>query len=293
MSEQTVLLLHPGEMGAAIGARLQDRGFTVLWAGAGRSEATRERARQAGLTDCNTIADGISSAAIVISVCPPQGALALAEQVAGTGFNGDYIDANAISPASSAQVRQVIRGVGGKFTDGGIIGPPPDGNGKARLYLSGPRADALAPALESGALTVRALTGADPTAASALKMCFGGWNKARTALLANLLALAESHGVVEALMQEWQSMEPSLLRYFEERPGGTVTGNSRKAWRWNAEMREIARTCEQAGLPAGFHHAAGEVFDRLAGFKDQPTPPSLDELTARLLGAGRTPGEGA
>ncbi len=291
MSEQTVLLLHPGEMGSAIGARLRDRGYGVLWAGTGRSDATRERARKAGLTDCGTIADGARRAAILISVCPPQGAIAVAEQVAGSGFTGDYIDANAISPASSAQVGQFITSAGGKFTDGGIIGPPPDGSGKARLYLSGPRADVLAPALDSGALKVRALAGADTTAASALKMCFGGWNKARTALLANLIALAESHGVAEDLMQEWQSMEPSLLGYFEERPGGTVTGNSRKAWRWNAEMREIARTCEQAGLPGGFHHAAGEVFDRLAGFKDQPTPPSLAELTTRLLDAVRTPGE--
>ena len=38
-------LLHPGEMGAAVGRALQANGVEVLWASEGRSEATRARAR--------------------------------------------------------------------------------------------------------------------------------------------------------------------------------------------------------------------------------------------------------
>ena len=41
-------LLHPGEMGAAIGAVLRQRGIEVLWASEGRSEATKARAGAAG-----------------------------------------------------------------------------------------------------------------------------------------------------------------------------------------------------------------------------------------------------
>ena len=37
-------LLHPGEMGSALGRALVDAGHEVVWASAGRSEATRERA---------------------------------------------------------------------------------------------------------------------------------------------------------------------------------------------------------------------------------------------------------
>jgi hypothetical protein len=32
-------------------------------------------------------------------------------------------------------------------------------------------------------------------------------------------------------------------------------------------MEEIAATFEAAGMPSGFHRAAGEIFARLAGFK--------------------------
>jgi hypothetical protein len=37
-----------------------------------------------------------------------------------------------------------------------------------------------------------------------------------------------------------------------------------KGWRWVAEMEEIAASMAAAGLPAGFHEAAAEIFDRAA-----------------------------
>ncbi len=283
MTHQKLLLLHPGEMGAAIGARLVEKGASVFWVGTGRSPATRARALQAGLTDAQTLEQGVREASIVLSVCPPHGAIDQAKAVAQAGFTGQYVDANAVSPDTSAQVAEIIQNAGGSFTDGGIIGPPPTGQANTRLYLSGPQATLLASWFDAGALAARSLENQNPYAASALKMCFGGWNKARSALLANLITLASHHGVEQDLRQEWSAMEPTLLRYFDPENKGSVTGNARKAWRWNAEMREIAATLEQAGLPAGFHLAAGEVFDRLATFKDHDSPLSLETLTEQLL----------
>jgi hypothetical protein len=48
-------VLHPGEMGAALGAALQDGGREAIFACAGRSEATIARARDAGLMDVVTL----------------------------------------------------------------------------------------------------------------------------------------------------------------------------------------------------------------------------------------------
>ena len=50
MSETTIGLLHPGEMGAAVGKCLAGAGHRVLWAPEGRGAATKERAEEAGLT---------------------------------------------------------------------------------------------------------------------------------------------------------------------------------------------------------------------------------------------------
>ena len=43
-------LLHPGAMGASIGAQLTSKTHTVLWWPEGRSERSAKRAEQAGLT---------------------------------------------------------------------------------------------------------------------------------------------------------------------------------------------------------------------------------------------------
>jgi len=59
-----------------------------------------------------------------------------------------------------------------------------------------------------------------------------------------------------------------------------------KAWRFVAEMQEIAATFEAAGVPDGFHRAAGDIFARLADFKGASKvefEDALQKLTARSL----------
>ena len=47
-------------------------------------------------------------------------------------------------------------------------------------------------------------------------------------------------------------------------------------------MEEIAATFEAAGLPAGFHEAAAEIYRRLAPYKDAATPPSVSDVVGPL-----------
>ena len=103
----TIGLLHPGEMGAAIGRCLVERGHTVLWVPQGRGPATARRAAAAGLTDAGTLAALLERAEVVMSVCPPHAALAVAESAAG--FGGRYVDANAIAPQTTRAVADVVQ----------------------------------------------------------------------------------------------------------------------------------------------------------------------------------------
>src|SRR3954470_10813036 len=119
---QRVALLNPGEMGAAVGARLKTRGFDVVWASAGRSEATRLRAEQAGLRDAGSTAEALRDADIALSIVPPHAATELANEVAELGFKGIYVDANAISPETAREIGQIVEAAGARFIDGGIIG---------------------------------------------------------------------------------------------------------------------------------------------------------------------------
>src|SRR3954471_10056760 len=103
-------LLHPGEMGAAVGAVLTGRGHDVVWASERRSEETRARADAAGLRDVGTATD-VGRSDVVLSICPPAAALDVARTVAG--FTGLYVDANAVSPATARRVAALVEEGGG------------------------------------------------------------------------------------------------------------------------------------------------------------------------------------
>jgi 3-hydroxyisobutyrate dehydrogenase-like beta-hydroxyacid dehydrogenase len=225
-------LLHPGAMGAAIGAAVDGE---VLWASAGRSEATRTRA--ASFRDAGTLAALVAEADLILSICPPHAALEMARACAG--FDGLYVDANAISPARAREIAALQP----RFVDGGIIGGPES----PALYLSGEEAAEVArlfPALETHVVPD----------ASAVKMVFAAWTKGTAALLLAIRETAAHYGVED----EWRGAAPEL--------GGRLAraeaSAREKGWRWAGEMDEIADTFAAAGQPEGFHRAAAEVYRR-------------------------------
>ncbi len=277
MGGTTIGLVHPGEMGSAVGAALRAGGHRVVWASSGRGAATRARAEADGLEDVATLAALVASAPVILSICPPHAALEIAREVAALGYRGLFVDANAVAPATAREIGRRVAAAGARFVDGGIIGPPPRRPGIARLYLSGEGASTVAGLFAASPLEAIVVDG-PIGAASALKMAYAGWNKASQALLVAVRALAVHEGVDEALLAEWARSQPDLPRRSEY----AVRANARKAWRFVGEMGEIAVTCTAAGLPAGFHEAAAEVYRRLAGWKDTPAVPSVGEVAKSL-----------
>ena len=263
MGNLTIGLLHPGEMGAAVGQCLAGTGHQVLWVPEGRSPATSARAAAAGLTAASP-AGLIERSDIIMSVCPPHAAPDIARQVARSGFSGLYLDANAISPASAGRIAAVVAEGGASYVDGGIIGTPPVAPGFIRLYLSGPRAGEVCELFDSSPVDARVVdregwSGAEAVgAASAVKMAYASWTKGTAALLLAARALARAEGVEETLLAEWGISQPGL----DERSARAAGSAAAKGWRWIAEMEEIAATMAAAGLPEGFHQAAAEVYRR-------------------------------
>ncbi len=248
-------LLHPGEMGAAVGKCLTGTGHTVLWASEGRGPDTAARARAAGLSDAGTAAEMAERADVILSICPPHAALDTAWAV--QGFGGLFVDANAISPATAREVALMVEEGGATYVDGGIIGLPPERAGGTRLYLSGEQAEAVRALFEGTALDTRVISGG-AWSASAVKMAYAAWTKGTSALLLGVRAMARSEGVEEVLLAEWALSQPALA----DRSSGAARAAITKGWRWVAEMEEIAATMASAGLPDGFHQAAAEIFRR-------------------------------
>jgi 3-hydroxyisobutyrate dehydrogenase-like beta-hydroxyacid dehydrogenase len=236
-------LLHPGEMGAALGDALVAGGHEVLWASDGRSDATRARA--SAFRDAGTAADVASASEVLLSVCPPHAAVEVASEV--TGFPGLYVDANAVSPATAREVAALHD----RFVDGGIVGSPPRKPGTTRLYLSGDDAPAVAGLFAGSVVDARVVSDA-----SALKMVYAAWSKGTAALLLAIRDVARADGVWDDLQTEWRESAPELF----DRLAAAERSAAAKGWRWIGEMEEIADTFADAGAPAGFHRAAAEVY---------------------------------
>ena len=267
-----VALLHPGEMGVSVGAALLSCGNEVYYLPAGRSDATLARARGAGFAACSSLAELVAGVDMIVSICPPHAALALAEDVMAAQFTGVFVDANAISPASA---RLLHERVGVNFVDGAIIGPPATTAGSTRLYLAGERAAAVVDCFSTSVLDARVVAG-EAGCASALKMCYAAYTKGTSALLLAVRALAAAEGVDSALLAEWDISQRDL----RTRSAGAARGTARKAWRFVGEMEEIANTFNDQALPAGFHQAAGEIYRRMIDLQDAAEPTLEDVLSA-------------
>jgi hypothetical protein len=278
-------------MGAAVGRCLRDRGHVVLWASAGRGSATSARAAAAGLIDAGTVTEIASRCDVIVSVVPPHGALEVAREVAGAGFGGLYVDANAVSPATVREVAGIVADGGADCVDGGIIGTPPVKPGFIRLYLSGPRAGEVRQlfddtpvdvrVVDHGGLSEAAQDGAGAGigvvgSASAVKMAYASWTKGSAALLLAARALARAQGVEDVLLAEWGLSQPGL----EERSVRAARSAAGKGWRWVAEMEEIAAAMGAGGLPEGFHLAAAEIYRRAPHDAEAGLDAVLDALCA-------------
>jgi len=256
MAGQRIGILHPGQMGVVVAMSAQNSGNEVLWASEARSSATRERASQAGLRDAGTLGKLCELCPVIVSVCPPEFAEEIAEQVAERSYQGTYVDANAIAPDRSMRIARRLEEQGARFVDGGIIGPPTTKPNRTWLYLAGEHAGGVAQYFSGGPIETEVLAGGVGRA-SALKMCFAAYSKGSIALAYAVLAAAERLDVVEDLKRQWTRSGPSLPELERE-----ISRAVPKAWRFVAEMREIAATFESAGLPSEFHQAAAEIFRR-------------------------------
>ena len=276
MSE-TIGILHPGEMGISVAASARNSGHSVLWAADGRSAETRQRAETQGLVDAGTLKALCQECTVIISVCPPHAAEETAQAALEQGFRGLYVDANAIAPARAVRIGEALAAGGTTFVDGGIIGGPAWKPGETWLYLAGEQAGRAAACFTAGPLETEVL-GAEIGRASALKMCYAAVTKGTTALLCAALGAAEGLGIRGDLERHWERDEAGSVARTQRR----VQRVTAKAWRFAGEMDEIAATFTSAGMPAGFHQAAAEIYQRLAGFKAQAETPALEEVLEAL-----------
>jgi len=257
----TVAIIAQGAMGAGVAQRLTENKVTVLTSLAGRSAASAARARAAGMTAVDDRA--LAEADFLLSIVPPGEALALAKRLASTLSAANkkpiYVECNAVSPHTMLQIADVIAATGCPFVGAGIIGPPPKpGSSNTRFYASGAAARDFARLNDYG-LIVRVLAG-EFTAASALKMSYAGITKGFTALGAAMMLAATRAGAADALKAELAESQQALLGFLTR----NVPSMYPKAYRWVAELDEIAAFVGEDRPEHAMQEAAARFYERIA-----------------------------
>src|ERR1700724_1290206 len=137
-------VIAQGMMGAGVGRRLHESGAMVRTLLTGRSPASAERAKAAGVGAATTERELLSGADFFLSILPPGETEALPQRLAPPLKALDrkpvYVDCNAVSPQTAIRIGEIVAPTGADFVDGGIIGGPPRPGYSPTIYASGPTA---------------------------------------------------------------------------------------------------------------------------------------------------------
>ncbi|MFF2819650.1 DUF1932 domain-containing protein [Kitasatospora cineracea] len=270
---QVLGVLHPGSMGTAVAACAASTGTRVLWCPAGRSGASVRRAEQAGLEPVPVLEELLAQCDVVLSLCPPAAAEDVADQVAGLGFAGVFVEGNAVSPGRMVRIAEKV-GRSAVVVDGAVIGSPPVGAKRCALYLAGPAgATAAVEALFTGTAVSVPVLGDELGRASGLKAAYTAYQKASRVLAALAYGLAEHHGVGQELLDVAGKRVGSYLVETDY-----IAKTAGRAWRWAPELEEAADALDAAGLPDELLRAAAAALDLWTDAKDHRDLTAQDAL---------------
>jgi L-threonate 2-dehydrogenase len=264
MSE-TVVVIGSGEMGAAVGRRLREAGARVMTSITGRSAVSVERVRRAGIEVIDDDDLLISEAGFLLSIVPPAAAVEVANRFKRPLSRADvkpiFVECNAISPAATRSIEAILAGI--SFIDAGIIGGPPkidtqDPTKGPRFYVSGPQAHQMMRLAQYG-LDIAVLDG-PVGAASGLKLAYAGMTKGFTALATAMVNAASREGLADALRVELLRTQPHFIARLER----SIPDMFPKAYRWVAEMEQIAEFIGDPREGAVIYEGAARLFEWIA-----------------------------
>ncbi len=258
----TIAVIAMGEMGGGVARRLVERGARVVTSLAGRSAASAGRAKALGV-EALSDPEMIEQASIFLSIVPPSAAGATADRllplIEASANRPVFIDCNAIAPQTLHEISKAFLAKGLPFGDASIIGAAPKADGSSpRLYMSGP-IESEAAILKGFGLDTRMLS-RNLGDASALKMSYAGITKGFQALGAAMVLGAARNGAADSLLAEVTESLPGLYAFLQKQ----LPTMYAKAYRWDGEMREIAKFLQPEQGASGMLSGAADLYEHIA-----------------------------
>jgi 3-hydroxyisobutyrate dehydrogenase-like beta-hydroxyacid dehydrogenase len=263
MRFEKIGILSIGEMGYHWARVLGGHGVKVVTFANGRSAATRERARNIGVELAPSMEEMLSQVDLVVSIVVPSAAKEVAKEVAlallKIGRTGSlYMDANAVSPMTAESLGRTMIEAKAHYIDGCIIGGAAKLDRGTMVYVSGPESSRLNVLNESG-VRVKVL-GPGATQASAFKIIHAGLSKGLAGLFTELLVGADTLGLLEETLEDYDRSYPGLLKKISNSIGSLPAHAKRRS----EEMIELRETFAYYGLAPRVVPAMEDILSSIA-----------------------------
>ena len=282
-NHRKIALIGFGEAGRAFasgwlrGAGETVSAFDVKLNDPSGAAAIRAACAEFDVNACDTSAEALAGADRVFSlVTADRAAEAASEAAAAIDRGALFFDCNSCSPVTKMASAEAVEAAGGRYVDVAVMAPVHPQRHLTPLLVSGPHAEPALAALAALGMRVKP-AGARVGDASAIKMMRSVIVKGLEALTAEAMLAARRAGVEEAVLASLQASDPGIdwtrrTSYNLER---MMVHGARRA----AEMREVAKTLSDYGLPNRLAAATAEWQDEIAGLH---LAAGEDDLPSRL-----------
>jgi 3-hydroxyisobutyrate dehydrogenase-like beta-hydroxyacid dehydrogenase len=210
--------------------------------------------------------DAVQDADLVISaVTAAQDVEAATAAARGIRRAACFLDLNSCSPGMKQEAAYKIEAAGARYVEGSVMSPIGPKRIATAILLGGPHAEGILPLLHDLGFAGTSFFSAELGRAAATKMCRSVIVKGMEALLSESLLVGRYYGVEETVLRSLGDLFPgrdwrALSHYMISR---ALEHGTRRA----EEMREVARTVEEAGLTPWMSAACAERQDWAAQFK--------------------------
>ncbi len=228
----------------------------------------------------------------VISAVTASSTLAVAQAAAPHLRAGMvFLDLNSASPGTKRQACALVEATGAHYVEAGVMTSVPPYGIRVPMLLGGPKAAALATALQALGMDAKAVS-ADIGVASAIKMCRSVMIKGLEALVIESYATARAYGVEAHVLPTLAETFPDID--WEKQGAYFFSRVAQHGQRRAEEMRESARTVAEAGFAPTM---AAAIADKQQWMADQAragafaavAPHAIWQDYADALLARRTP----
>ena len=202
---------------------------------------------EAGVSACDSAAEALAGAGLVLSLVTADAALDVARDGAALLAKGAlFCDMNSVAPGTKRAAAALVEAAGGQYVDVAVLAPVHPARMNVPLLVSGRAAEEAAILLSQAGFADVRVVGAEVGRASAIKMIRSVMVKGIEALTAEMMLAANAAGVAREVLASLDASEKQQSWF--ARAAYNIERMETHGLRRAAEMEESAKTLASLGV---------------------------------------------